>query len=57
MSSRCSSNFEYIHSKKTPNETACTVRHELGYKVASIDFDYSERSMDFLKASGFALLG
>lgn len=54
MSSRCSST--YI-PKRPQMRLRVTVRHELGYKVASIDFDYSERSMDFLKASGFALLG
>ena len=55
VNSRYFEMFENIYTKKTPNVTAyVTLRHELGYKVASIDFEYSKRSMDFLKASGFA---
>ena len=29
------------------------LRHSRGYHVASIDFDYSEKHMDFLAVSGF----
>lgn len=32
-------------------------RHEQGFRVASIDRDYSSRSMDFLKTSGYLFLG
>lgn len=32
------------------------VRHTLGYSVASIDYDYSARHMDFLSVTGFLRL-
>ena len=32
------------------------VRHELGWRTASIDIDYSRKHMDFLGVNGFLLL-
>lgn len=29
------------------------MRHALGYRVASLDLDYSEKHMNFLEVSGF----
>ena len=31
-------------------------RHQLGYKVASLDIDYSEKHMNFLGTSGYLRL-
>ena len=28
-------------------------RHQLGYKVASVDYDYSEKHMNFLSTAGY----
>ena len=32
------------------------LRHDLGYRVASVDYTYSEKHHDFLKTSGFLYL-
>ena len=32
------------------------LRHDLGYRVASIDYTYSEKHHDFLETSGFLYL-
>lgn len=45
--------LEHIMASKSLNLWG---RHRLGYSVASIDFDYSNKHMDFLNVSGFLLL-
>lgn len=44
-------NLFFICAPKNVN--LILLRHSLGYRVASIDFDYSEKHMDFLAVSGF----